>query len=368
MNDRGVPTEDLERLGAEPGPSIDPAFANRLETDLRMAMVDRPAPRVRPWWQPVLVGVAVVLTLVTGGAAIRALSTSLSTELVMSAARDTEVILPDGASADGVPGLELPDGTRISVGADGSAVIDGVVLAPGSEAVVVAGRLELLAADDAERPTSSPDGSTTTAVDDTTAASRSTTIPSDRSDETPLPSSTTADPSDAEQTDSDRTSQNPDPEPDSDPNPDSNPDRTDSTGATTTVPTTAVDPAPTTAPATTSPSTRPPTSSSTSTGRATTEPPPPTTVEAGLSVALQIEAVGDARLRLDWTLAGRGPDVLGYEVQVLSGRRLRTILVLRDGAATTATVELLADQVGYRVRAIGAGGAVLATSRTVPAP
>ncbi len=364
MTNREQPTSRLERLGADAGPPIDPAFANRLETDLRMAMADRAQPAARPWWRPVLIGAASLLVLLAAGAAVLRLTATPSIELVMTAANDTEVILPDGALADGVAGLELPDGTRISVGSAGQAVVDGVVLPSGSVAVVANGRLELL-----------PTTTSTTALDPDESASvpppssaPDTTIDAgedsggdegQRSTTTIMPTDTTTEPTTVTDPTTDETNTGDEG--------DGGPPTSGQTSTTTTPSTTTSD---SRRPTTTS-ATRPPSTSTTATDRTTTEATRPTStseVEAELAVTLDVEAVEDTRLRLTWSLSGAGPDVLGYEVQVLAGPRLRTVLLVRDGTATTATVEQLEADVGYRVRAIGAGGEVLATSRVVPAP
>ncbi|MBT8240666.1 MAG: hypothetical protein KJN63_05515, partial [Acidimicrobiia bacterium] len=79
--------------------------------------------------------------------------------------QDSTVILPDGTELDSPTSLDLPDGTRIEVGADGSAEVDSVILDAGSVAEIVDGRLEIL---------SQPTDTTTSTIRSTTAPTTST--------------------------------------------------------------------------------------------------------------------------------------------------------------------------------------------------
>jgi hypothetical protein len=74
------------------------------------------------------------LTGVVGGPAADA-------ELELGAAVDTVVVLPDGRTVDGTPGLALPDGAIVRTGPDGRAVVGAVRLGPGDEGLVDGGHL-----------------------------------------------------------------------------------------------------------------------------------------------------------------------------------------------------------------------------------
>ena len=259
---------------------------------------------------------AAVVFLLAGFVALR--DRGQQTDVVMTAAEDTLLLFPDGSEVAGAEGIELADGTRIVVGADGSATVAGVVLAPGVEAVVVDGHIEIV--DNAAN--------------------------------------------------GDATSGAVQPEPDSDlmPSiPTTTVERSTTTGPTSSVSTTA-------RPATSSTVVDRPTSSATS---SLTRPPPTTRSsivdEGGSSpsapvaepvVGLVIEPVGDARLRLIWSGVGL-LDVAGWRVTATSGDRTVVVLVIRGSEAAAATLERSAEQVGYQVLAIGAEGNVLAESNVI---
>jgi hypothetical protein len=104
----------------------------------------------------VLTGAAAAILVVVLVAAV-ALSSSDGdgvgdrSELALITAVDTVVMLPDGSTIAGARGVELPDGTVIRTGPQGRATVAGVRLGPDTEAVVRAGRVQVL---DAAEPTS----------------------------------------------------------------------------------------------------------------------------------------------------------------------------------------------------------------------
>ncbi len=316
MNEPNDVHRRLEAWGNDEPPLVDGAFANRLDSDLRSmhhgarrpGLADAP----RPIWQPAALALAALFLVVGGVVAFTRTSTDDIT-LVMAAATETEVVLPDGETVAGSVGLELPDGTQISVGADGSAVIAGVVLEAGTQAVTIDGQLEILV--DA--------GPEPTVPDDPDPTSSTTTPPSTR------PTTST----------------------------------TDGTTSTTTRRST------TTASTTTPPTTGPPPTTVPTTGPPTSVDRPSTTASAPAVVLDWGER--DGRVRLVWTYAGpdAGPDaVAGWRVTVASGDRSQTLAVLRDPAARAITVERLAVAATYRVIAVDAGGGVVAESNTVLVP
>ncbi len=298
----------LEQWGNDEQPSVDGAFANRLDSDLR-AMHHSTSETKRPFWQPAVLALAALL-VVAGGVFAFTRTRTDDLVVVMAAATETEVVLPDGEIVNGAAGLELPDGTQITVGADGSAVIAGVVLEAGTQAVINDGQLEIRTQPDAtDSEVTGPSS---------TVAPTTTTRPSDR-DSTTAPPSTRATTSSTRRT---------------------------TTSTTRRSTTTAV-----TTPQTTSP----PTSAD-----------QPSTTTADLVVVLEW-AERDGRVRLTWTYAG--PDTLaGWRVTVTSGDRLRTLAVLRDPAARAITVERLDGAASYRVIALDGDGAVIAESNTVAVP
>lgn len=295
----------LEQWGSDRPDAADGAFANRLDADLRRLASERQhAGRPRPIWQPAsLAFMAAVLVL--GGVFAFTRDRGDEMLLVMGATTETEVVLPSGEIVSGEVGLGLPDGTRIVVGDDGSAVIADVVLEPGTEAVVQDGRLEIL---EDGRPTPTRPPSPTgpePAEDRPTTTLPPTTRPTTR------PTASSTEPSTL----------------------------TTSDGPGTTS-TTAVK------------ATTPPTS----TDRTTTTAPDP-------QVSLDwSEERG--RIELTWTYTG--PETLaGWEVSVTNGDRSRTLALLRDPGARSLTVERLDGPATYRVVARQADGAVIAESNPI---
>ncbi len=306
MNEPRDVERKLEQWGSDRQPSVDGAFANRLDADLReLSPGSGAVARQRPIWQPAALAFLASLIVFAGVFAFSR-DKGDEIELVMGASTQTEVVLPDGEIIAAEAGLALPDGTRIIVGADGSAVIADVVLEAGDRAVVNEGQLEILI-EQAPTPTTSVPEPTTTAVPPATETT------------SPPPSTRPATAS------------------------------TDRTTSTTT-------PRSTTTAATTPQTTTPPTSTDRTT---TTTSDPAVTLEWTDS---------DGRVRLSWTYVG--PEtVAGWQVTVTNGDRTRTLAVLRDPAARTITVERIGDAaVTYRVSARDSGGTVIAESNPVAVP
>jgi len=310
MNEPEDVVRRLEQWGTDDQPAADGAYANRLDTDLR-DLHRATADRQRPIWQPAILAFAAGLIVFAGIFAFMR-DSSDDIEVVMGASTRTELVLPGGEIIAAEAGLALPDGTRISVGEDGSAVVADVVLEPGSEAIVTGGRLEILVDERPSPPELDPSDTTQPEPRPTT-----TTRPPADETTTTLPSTRPAD------TSTDRTTS-------------TTPPRSTTTSATT--PQTSTPP--------------------TSTDRTTTTTAPDPAVELSW-----IER--DGRVRLSWTYVG--PDSLtGWQVTTTSGDRTRTLAVLRDPSARAITVERVGDaSVTYRVSARDSGGAIIAESNPV---
>lgn len=342
--------QQLQRWGDETAPSPDPAFANRLEADLRSAAyfgrrTTAPEPRRRWVLRPAFVMATVALVALVAAVALNITDGDPVDTLVMGDSSDTTVTLPGGTVQEGGEGLELPDGTVIDVGPDGFATVDGVVLGPDSRALVVDGHLELLDPD--AREPSGPDDPTDETALPTIDPAVATATPTP----TPTPIGVPVDPPPATP-----------PVPTSTPAPtrrpaDVAPEPTP-TRAPTVRPTAtpmAVDPTPTpTSTATATPSSAVPTPT------ATPEPEP-----ARPRVDLGRTYLGPERAALVWTVT-RGDAIAGWEVRIRRGDTIRTVAVLRHGAARELVVERpMRNTVFYRVIARDAAGRVLAQSNEV---
>ncbi|MGI9597723.1 MAG: hypothetical protein ACR2QK_16285 [Acidimicrobiales bacterium] len=366
MTSDSTADDQLQQLAATPGPVPDPTFVDGLDARLRVAHAQQTT-RSRPRLALIpILGLAAVLVLGIAGALI--IGGSDSTEVVMTVASDTDVYVDDRpvtASA----GLVLPDGARIVVGPDGEAVVAGVVLAPGSEAIVVGDRVTLVVTGSEDRRPDSDRPSTGDPLDD--GRTRSTVPPASRpsisvssagpalpaGDRTTIgPASTTTE----RLATTGRSTSDPIGTDSSAPTP--------SVGSATTGPTTTRATAPSsstppsdrstssrvTRPATTVPATRP-------TDRSTTAVTAPAD-----EITLTATAVGDKRLRLDWVV-GRDISPRGWRVRAKRGDRVSTVLVIRGGEARSATVERsLVSGLSVWVEALDRSGRVVAASEALP--
>jgi hypothetical protein len=187
----------LETVATRAVPAPDAAFV----ADLERRLVAR-GPAARP--EPVttltprharprrLVPVtSVAAAMVAGLVLLGALSgwfggagSTSSRDLVLTAAVDTTVQLPDGHTVAGRAGLDLPDGAIVRTGPNGHAVAGKIELGPGLEAVVSDGHLELRAA--GSDPTASGSGdSASTALPSAPPAGSSSGSSNDPSSPTP---------------------------------------------------------------------------------------------------------------------------------------------------------------------------------------
>ena len=136
----------LEAWGAEAAPQPDPAFSVRLEADLRSQAYfgsASPTPDPSPWRQLLRPAALVFSSVVLLIAAFAFFGGSDTDDVIMSAASNTEVTLPNDTVVSGSAGLALPNGSQISVNSGGSAVVDGVVLGGGTLAEILDGKLEI---------------------------------------------------------------------------------------------------------------------------------------------------------------------------------------------------------------------------------
>lgn len=317
-------TDRLRRIGSEPGPPPDQAFADGLDSRLRVLHAERAGGSTRPafpTWLPLATVAAAVLVVAVGVSLLRS---SPPAEVVMTVASDTDIYLPGDETTPGVAGLVLPDGARIVVGPEGEAVVDGVVLASGTEAIVVGDHIAVVATDEERSAGIQP--STAPSSTEGRSTSSTTTIESDRPPVT---------------------------------------DRPATTATSTSAPPSTATSAPSTRPPTTSstvtsstPSSRPTTVTTTSSVSPTTEPPTQ-------PIALTASAIGDTRVRLDWVLE-RGDEPAGWRVRAAAGDRVVTIVALRDGAARSTTIERLTiAEVTVWVEALGTEGRVLGHSNRI---
>lgn len=307
----------LERWGRSSVPDVDGAFANRLETDLRMqATAAESSPRrFGVLLRPAMIMAAVALVVV--GYVMFAAGGD-GDDVVLVAADNTTVSIPGSPTTIvGVAGFELPDGARLVVGPDGSATVAGIVLEPGTVAEIVDGRVELFDVDSALATTSSTSIPTTTTGQPTTSGPQTSD-----SSAPPSPSSgpaTTA----APPTTSDRTT-------------------------STVAPTTSQQPN----------TSAPPTTDGTST--------PPTTRPADRpSITLLAEQLRDRQVLLSWQVDGGEDVIAGWEIRVRSGDASRRVALIRDPDARRLRVERTDRVVEYQVLARAAGGDVLGRSAWV---
>lgn len=319
----------LDAWGTDPGPEVDPVFAQRLEADLRSAAYFTPTPpppssRRHPLLRPGLVLGALVLAALA--AVVVVAGRDHPTEvLVIEDTAGATVTLPGDTAMAAVDGTELPDGTIIDVSPEGFVVVGGIVLPPDSRARIVDGVVELIEVAVVPTPTPTPP-----ATADPTATATAT--PEATTEAPPAPVTPTPDPTPAA----------PQPTPTAEPE-------------IRATPTAAPDPT-ATAPPEPTPEPRP-------TATPTAEPSP--TPALAPEVTLERSNLGPQRSRLTWAVTNPD-DIRGFEVRIRRGDTVRTAAVLRRPNVRELVVERPErDRVFYRVLAIGDGGEVLATSNEV---
>ena len=323
----------LEALGRRETPMVDPAFADGLEANLR-AMAATPA-------RPSLLARVLRPSVVVAALAVLAgvaffVSRPEDAGLEFAAAEGTSVSIPGSAELSaGVVGQPIPDGTRITVGPDGSATVGGVILDPGTVAIVVNGVVEVVELPPA---TTVPPGATSTTAapveepaESTTAAAPTTAAP------TTEPPTTVA-PDDGESTTTEATASTA-----------AAPTTTeaDAAATTTTAPSTTVEPSTTTsAPTTTTVPAR--------------EPIAPT-------ITLSISVGENGRALLEWTVDGDTDEIAGWVVRRGRGNDAMPAAVIRRPEARRQRVDLPDRNVAWTVVARNADGEVIARSNIVRA-
>lgn len=326
----------LDALGRRDTPMVDPTFADGLESDLR-AMAAAPA---RPSLLAVLLrpSVVVVALAVLAGVAFF-LSRPDDAGLEFAAAEGTSVSIPGSPELSaGVVGQSIPDGTRITVGPEGSATVGGVILDPGTVAIVVNGVVEVIELP----PTRGPDAPDTTVAPTedspapTTSTASTTTAPTTEGP-------TTLAPTDREPTATDAT--------------------TEATASTAAAPTTTeADGAPTTS------TSSPPSTTESST---TTSAPTTTTVPAREPIAptitLSINVGENGRALLEWAVDGDTDEIAGWVVRRGRGDDAMPAAVIRRPEARRQRVDLPDRNVAWMVVARNTDGEVIARSNLVRA-
>lgn len=82
--------------------------------------------------------------VVVAGFSYVALRPTTDTALTLTAATDTSIVLPDGSIVDAEVGADLPDGTLVVTGPNGSARVGGLTVPRNSQAVVDDGSARLV--------------------------------------------------------------------------------------------------------------------------------------------------------------------------------------------------------------------------------
>lgn len=337
-------TETLIRIGQGTTPPPDPAFADRLDAHLRTVHVEQASGRgPRPAWVPSLVGLVGLAGVVIVAVLGLSLTGGEPPVVVMTAAEGTDVVLPGELAAPGTAGQRLPDGTRIVVGSEGEAVVGGVILGPGAEAIVVGDRLEVVGGEGTDvappttPPTLRPAPSDAPTTDSATGRSDTSGSPTTAPEREPADRQTSVPETDGPVT-------SPPPSRPGGDDPDTTPSPPSSRPAQTTGPPTTVS-----TPGTASTTTRP-------------RPEP--------SIDLTVDAAGSDRIVLSWVLDDANHPAR-WRIEAVAGDRVATLAVLRDGTARTATVARFdARRAGFRVVALRADGSDEIASEIVlqPAP
>jgi len=180
---RGRARERLTELGERSVEGPSPRFASALERRLVQGaglaagatLLALPT-RHRSLTPVVTLGAGALATVVLAGALFGTFGRGGSDVLSLAAAVDTTVVMPGGHTVAGRTGLELPNGSVVWTGPNGSASAGTVEIGPGIEAVVDAGRLHLSplganASPTVATPTPSPAATPTTLASGSSPAS-----------------------------------------------------------------------------------------------------------------------------------------------------------------------------------------------------
>jgi len=144
VNDDELP-DALTSLGKSEVRPPSPALVDDLEQrllDLHGTIDARRGPSV-PARLRFTAAVAATAVLVAGFAYVAATRSGEGTTQ-LSSATDTSVVLPDGAIVAANEGFDLPNGTLVITGPEGSASVDGVTIPQNSQAVIEDGTARLV--------------------------------------------------------------------------------------------------------------------------------------------------------------------------------------------------------------------------------
>ena len=318
--------ERLESMSTRSAPPVDPDFGNRLESELRRQLAE-PATRRGSMWDVllrpgVLVGTAAAVIAVVFIVAQR----DTPVDLVMGSAEGTSISIPgESETIDGVAGLSLPEGSRIVVAQEGSAVVADVVLDGGTIAQIVDGQLELVdVAPETTRPRTSVPGTSIPGSTDPASRAPDTTIPEVTNPDTTVPRTTVP----------------------------------DSIGPSPTVPQTTVPK--TTVPETTVPDTVSPTTVPVDIRPTTTQAP---VSDVLIPVRLTVEPTDNARVALRWQIRAESEDQVAYwTIRARSNETTRTVAVVRQANVRVLRVASPDQPTGYRVLGHSADGELVAAS------
>jgi hypothetical protein len=147
---RGRARDRLTHLGERPVNGPNPRFAFSLERRLVQraglvagaTLVALPT-RHRSLMPALTLGAGALATVVLAGALLGTFGPGGSDVLSLAAAVDTTVVMPGGHTVAGRTGLELPNGSVVWTGPNGSASAGTVEIGPGIEAIVDACRMRL---------------------------------------------------------------------------------------------------------------------------------------------------------------------------------------------------------------------------------
>jgi hypothetical protein len=151
--------ELLEEAADRDAPTPRPEFVAGLEARLLqdahtiaqpIPLVARSSRRARPRVIPALASAAaVVAALVLAGSLTGVFGTDPAqrqlqlTSQLKAATGDTQVVLPSGKTVDPTPGQQLPEGTQVRTGENGSATVGNVQIGPNQVATVTGGNIQV---------------------------------------------------------------------------------------------------------------------------------------------------------------------------------------------------------------------------------
>ena len=165
MTKRGQLRDELRRLGNAPVPVLDPVRAQQLERRVlsgaarppELELVDAGSVDTQRTSRRRTAVVALAAACVLAIVVIGSLDRTRSSDRILSATGDVEVVLPDGSVVDGSTGMVVPDGSILRLGQRAHAEIDGITVSGAGSYRVTRDGLTLLT-------TSNPPASTSPAA------------------------------------------------------------------------------------------------------------------------------------------------------------------------------------------------------------